>query len=395
MGRATIRAGLGLAALLCGSGLAPFAVLEAQWQATIAAQGSAFGPIDSADHTGQAPTEAAVALDASLFVEWGKGRYVARAAPFLRWDPSGARTRADFRELGISAIGERWEIAIGMKEVFWGAAESRRLVDLVNQRDLVGGGDAYLRMGQLMADLTAIRSWGTIDVLVLPWFRERTFDRHSGLLWSPLPVDADRPVYGPGAGTWRLDWAVRWSHTLGPIDLGISHLQGNLREPGFVEIPDSLGRAALAPRYDAGGQTGLDLQIAAGGLIWKLEAVTADPQPGRYAAAAGGIEYGVGDYLAVFLEYAWDSRGRDATTSFGDDFFVGGRLFLPDGQLSAGAYFDRRTWNTALSVAADWRLGSAITVGLEAGAFLGDSSLEPPLGRRQQTRLAVTVSRYF
>jgi hypothetical protein len=37
----------------------------------------------------------------------------------------------------------------------------------------------------------------------------------------------------------------------------------------------------------------------------------------------------------------------------------------------------------------------AITVGLEAGAFLGDSSLEPPLGRRQQTRLAVTVSRYF
>ena len=371
------------------------ASLSAQWQASVSAVGGAFQDLESGGYAGLDPVEAVVVLDASLLREWDDGRYALRATPFLRWDPSGERTRVDLRDLSISAIGERWELSVGMKEIFWGAAESRRLVDGVNQRDLVGGGEAYVRMGQLVAALTTFRSWGTIDVLLLPWFRERTFDGHSGLLWSPWPVDAGRAVYGPGAGTWRPDWAVRWTHTLGPIDLGLSHLQGNLREPGFVEVTDDRGRTVLAPQYDVGGQTGLDLQVAAGSLIWKLESLTAEPQPGRYVAAAGGIEYGVGDFLALFLEYAWDSRGREATTSFGDDFFVGGRLFLPDGQVSAGAYLDRRSFNTALSVAVDWRVGNSATVGLEAGAFLGDSSLEPPLGRRQQTRLSVRFTRYF
>jgi hypothetical protein len=371
------------------------ASLSAQWQASVSAQGSAFRGLDSGGYPGPSPTEAVVALDASLVRQWAGGRYALRATPSFRWDPSGERTRVDLRDLNLSAIGAHWEFSVGMKEIFWGATESRRLVDGVNQRDLVGGGEAYARMGQLMADVTVFSSWGTIDVLLLPWFRERTFDGHSGLLWSPLPVDADRPVYGPGARTWRPDWAVRWTHTLGPVDLGLSHLQGTLREPGFVETTNDHGRTVLAPRYDVGGQTGLDLQVAAGGLIWKLETLIAEPQPGRYVAAAGGIEYGVGDFLALFLEYAWDSRGREATTSFGDDVFVGGRLFLPDGQVNAGVYVDRQSLNTAPSVAVDWRVGNSATIGLEAGAFLGDSALEPALGRRQQTRLSVRFTRYF
>lgn len=390
-----IRLALGLAVAILASGVRRTADLQAQWQAAIAAEGTSFQSTDSGCCASTTPGEAALVLDASFFVEWAEGRYRGQAEPFVRWDPSGERTRVDLRDLSVSAIGQRWELALGMREVFWGAAESRRLVDMVNQRDLVGGGDDYLRMGQLLIDVTAIRRWGTIDLLLLPWFRERTFDGHSGWLWSPLPVEADRPVFGPGAGSGRLDWAVRWAHTLGPVDLGISHLQGNLREPGFVEIVDSGAPTVLAPRYDAGGQTGVDVQLAAGGLLWKFEAVTAVPQPGRYAAAAGGLEYGVGDYLAVFVEYAWDSRGREATTSFGDDFFVGGRLYLPDGQVQVGVYVDRRTANTAMSAAVDRRLGSAITLRVEAGAFFGDPALEPPLARRQQTRLAVRVSRYF
>ena len=260
---------------------------------------------------------------------------------------------------------------------------------------LVGGGEDYVPMGQLMVDLTAIRPWGTIDVLILPWFRERTFDGHAGLLWSPLPVDASRAVYGPGAGSWRLDWALRWSHTLGPLDMGVSHLLGNLREPGFELIDDGAGRSAWAPRYDLGGQTGLDAQLATGRIVWKVEALTADPEPGRYLTAAGGLEYGIGDYLALLVEYAWDSRGRAATTSFGDDFVVGGRLFVPDGQLRLLTYVDRRTRNTVLALGGDWRLSGATTLSLQVGAFLGDSSAEPPLGRRQQTGVSLRLSRYF
>lgn len=379
-------------AIVC---LLPPQGLGAQWQARASIEGSAYrqpGPYDAGSLP---PTEAVLTVDGSFFHEWNDGRTTLYAAPFLRLDPRGARTRVDLRDLNVRAIGDRWEVAIGMKDVFWGAAESRRLVDGVNQRDLVGGGEQYLRMGQLMANGTMMRPWGTVDLLVLPWFRERTFDAHSGMLWSPLPVDASRATYGPGAGPWRLDWAVRWRHTLGSLDVGFSHLQGNLREPRFVEVADGDGRSILAPCYDLGGQTGLDLQFATGRWLWKAEALTASAQPGRYLAAAGGLEYAIGDYLALFAEYAWDSRGREATTSFGDDFFLGGRLFLPDGEIGGRVFVDRRTFNTAASATASWRLDDRTTVGLEAGAFVGDSSLEPALGRRQHTRLSVRVSRWF
>jgi hypothetical protein len=316
-------------------------------------------------------------------------------APFARWDPSGDRSRLDFKDLNVTVLRRYWELKVGLAEVAWGVVESRRLVDGINQRDLVGGGQDYLRMGQLMADLTAIRSWGTVDVFLLPWFRERAFDGRGGLLWSPHPVDVSRTAYGSGAGRWRLDWAVRWRHTLGPLDVAVSHLQGNLREPSFVEVEAAQEGTVLAPRYSVGGLTGLEAQLAAGRLIWKLEALTANPERGRYMAVTGGVEYGIGDYLALFLEYDWDSRGDAATTSFGDDFFVGGRLFLPGGQLRGGAYLDRRSLNMVASVGMDWRLGDATTLGAEVGAFLGDSSEEPPLGRRQQTGLSLRLSRYF
>lgn len=370
--------------------------VQAQWQASLSVGGSAFGGTPAPGASALSPVESGLALDASFSRDWAGGRYAFRAAPFVRWDPAGVRSRVDLGDLYLGALGERWELRVGMAEVSWGTVESRRLVDGVNQRDLVGGREDYRRLGQLMADVTAIRSWGTVDLLILPWFRERTFDGHAGLLWSPRPVDAARAVYGPGAGPWRLDWALRWRHTLGAVDVAVSHLQGNLREPGFVEVAGAgPGGTVLAPRYDVGGQTGLELQVAAAGLVWKLEALTADPEAGRYVAAVGGIELAIADYLALFLEYDWDSRGPAATTSFGDDFFIGGRAFLPVGQLRAGAHVDRRTLNTVAAVGVHWRLGDATSLGLDIGAFFGDASAEPRLGRRQQTSISLRLSRYF
>ena len=75
--------------------------------------------------------------------------------------------------------------------------------------------------------------------------------------------------------------------------------------------------------------------------------------------------------------------------------YGGGRLFLADGEVGARVFIDRRTWNAAASVTGSWRVNDRTTVSLEAGAFVGDSSLEPPIGRRQHTRLSVRLSRYF
>jgi hypothetical protein len=369
--------------------------LGAQWSASVIAEGSAFSEGDAAVIDPPDAAEALITMNATWSKDRDQGRYVVAASPLLRLDPSGVRSRFDFVDLSAALIRDRWELAIGMREVAWGVVESRRLVDGVNQRDLVGGGNGFLRMGQLMADATAFGPWGAIDVMLLPWFRERRFDGRSGQLWSPLPVDEGKADYESGAGGGHLDWAVRWSRTFGPVDLGLSHLQGTLREPRFVTLTGSGGFEVLAPFYDLGSQTGLDAQAVTGRWVWKIEALTASPEPGRYVAAVGGVEFGIGDFLGLFLEYAWDSRGGAATTSFGSDLFVGGLLFLPDGQIRLGGFVDTESFNTALAADVDWRIGSGLTVGLEIRAFLGDESLEPAYARRQQTCVALQLSRYF
>ena len=149
------------------------------------------------------------------------------------------------------------------------------------------------------------------------------------------------------------------------------------------------------PYYDVVQQTGLDVGWTRGSWLWKLEAVTLNPTTGRYLAAVGGLEYAFADYLSLFAEYLFDSRGSSATTSFADDLFVGARLLLPDGQLQGGAFVDRETLNSVLGLALSWRLGSAATLGLEAGTFVGDESLEPRLAPRQHSYVSIRLARYF
>ena len=62
-----------------------------------------------------------------------------------RADDQGEKTAENYlvSARAVRALGKRWELRIGMQDIFWGATESRRLVDGVNQRDLVGGGEDY------------------------------------------------------------------------------------------------------------------------------------------------------------------------------------------------------------------------------------------------------------
>lgn len=359
--------------------------LLAQWRAEVAAEGRLFGPA----------CETALILDVEFHHSWDRGRQLLTIAPYVRWDPSGERNRIDFVELSWAYFWERWELRAGLREVFWGVSESQHLVDVINQRDLVVGGQGYVKMGEPMLALATVQNWGTVEFFLMPWFRERRFDGRAGQLWSPTPVDATQPVYESGAGKGHLDWAIRWSHTVGDWDFGLSHFSGTRREPGFLPGEDESGRAVLVPYYDVVDQTAVDVQWTRGNWLWKLEAVTLNPTTGRYLAAAGGLEYAFVDYFSVFAEYLYDSRGAEATTSFADDLFVGARLLLQDGQLQGGAFVDRETWNSVLRLALTWRLGSSAKLMVGAGAFLGDESLEPNFAPRQHDYLSLAVTRYF
>ena len=81
------------------------------------------------------------------------------------------------------------ELRFGVDKVFWGRTESRHLVDVVNQTDLIEYPDEEEKLGQPMLRLTLPRAWGVADIFFLPYFRERTFAGRDGRLRSALVVD--------------------------------------------------------------------------------------------------------------------------------------------------------------------------------------------------------------
>lgn len=366
--------------------------LVAQWRAELSVGGQAFG--NRVRGQDLAAHQLELTLYGSYRHGWDRGRQSLLVAPFVRWDPTGARTRIDLRELSWAYLWDRGELRVGVSELFWGVTESVHLVDVVNQRELIVGGQGYVKLGQPLATIATRGSWGSLELLLMPVFRERSFAGRAGVLWSSAPVAPELSRLEPG-GSWRLDGALRWTRTLGAWDVGVTGFRGRNREPRFTSAYDAEGRPVLVPHYDRVAQLGVDLQLTSGSWLWKLEAVTLDPKTGRYLAAVAGLEYAFADYLSVFAEYAFDSRGSEATTSSGDDVFAGARLFTQDGEVRAGVFVDRRSLNTVPSIQVKRRIGGASVLALEAGGFIGRRAREPWQARRQHTYLSLTFVRYF
>ncbi len=366
--------------------------LLAQWRAELSLGGQAFA--NHASVPDVAAQEAALTLAGSWRRTWDQGRQSLIVAPFVRWDPTGERTRVDFTDLSWAYLWDRWEIQLGVGERFWGVTESLHLVDVINQREPTVGAQRYVKLGQPLAAVATRQRWGSLEVIVMPVFRERSFAGRAGLLWAAAPV-ADGRAGLEARGNWPPEGAVRWSRAVGAVDVGVSGFLGTNREPRFTTEIDTAGSRVLIPHYDRIAQLGVDLQLTTGSWLWKLEMVTLDPQAGRYLAAVGGLEYAFADYLSVFAEYAFDSRGSEATTSFADDFFAAARLLMHDGEVRAGAFIDRRSLNTVPSIQIKRRLGMASVLALEAGGFIGRRDREPWQAPRQHDYLSLSLTRYF
>ncbi|MFT5390851.1 MAG: hypothetical protein ACI8PT_001039 [Gammaproteobacteria bacterium] len=77
-----------------------------------------------------------------------------------------------------------------------------------------------------MVNLSLARDWGTIDLFALPYFRERTFPGRAGRLRTGVHVDPSLVRFESSAQQRRLDWAMRYVHSSGAFDIGLSHFQG-------------------------------------------------------------------------------------------------------------------------------------------------------------------------
>ena len=319
--------------------------------------------------------------------------------PFFRTDAADpARTHGDLREAYLLLSGplgaSEWELRLGVDRVFWGVAEARHLVDIVNQTDLVDHPNEKTKLGQPMAHLTLSGDWGAAELFAISYHRLRPFPGRAGRLRPALEIDNDRATYESGAREWHLDFAARYSHSFGPLDLGLSVFDGTSREPVMRFVPLSPTRIVLAPHYEQIRQFGLDAQLTVEAWLLKLEAIyrqgarnavrkLTDPNflgnEESYASFVVGGEYtfnGIFETdtdLSLLAEWMIDGRRRRATNQYQNDLFLGVRLALNDVQgaeFIAGALLDLDTRTRTLNLEFNRRLTDSVSVKAEAVLLL-------------------------
>ena len=326
-------------------------------------------------------------FEPEYYHEWDKGSQSLAFVPFFRLDQhDNERTHFDLRELTWTKVAENWELRLGLRKVFWGVTEFQHLVDVINQTDLVENIDTEDKLGQPMVNLALINDWGTVDLFIMPYFRERTFPGIEGRPRNQPVVDDDLATYESSAEETHIDFAIRYSHYFGDWDVGVAHFYGTSRDPRSILTMNNSGSPVLAPFYDIINQTSIDLQATKGNMLWKLEALHRSGQGSTYNAAAGGFEYtfvGIFDSaldLGLIGEYHYDDRGEDAFTFFEDDIATGMRFAFNDAQSSealVGVLWDRDSGGKFLNIEASRRIGSAWLLEME-GRFLFDTSPSDP-----------------
>ena len=288
-------------------------------------------------YSGQDDQSSSFAIQPEYYHEFESGSSFA-FTPFFRLDSGDQeRTHLDIRELTYLWLKEDFELRVGVRKVFWGVTEFIHLIDIVNQTDLVESVDTEDKLGQPMVNFSVSRDWGTVDIFWLPFFRERTFVGTGGRLRGASVVDETRTQYESAAEEWHSDWALRYSHTFGDIDMGLSQFVGTNRDPTLLDGTDSNGDDIKIPKYEQIKQTSLDVSYVVGEWLWKLESLYRTGQGNEdYFAWAGGFEYtsvGVLESnmdLGFVGEWLYDDREDDADTAFENDIAGGLRLTVND-----------------------------------------------------------------
>ena len=343
---------------------------------------------------GQRSLASGFVAEPKLYLEDAAGRSFT-LTPFFRYDHSDPRrTHFDLREAYLLLLGDigddQWELRLGVDRVFWGVTESQHLVDIVNQIDFVEHPGGESKLGQPMVHLTWSGDWGVAEVFGLPYHRARTFSGLHGRLRLPLVIDNEHVVYESAAGEWHFDFASRYSHSFGLLDLGVSLFDGTSREPFLFPGSDAGGMPAFTQYYAQIRQFGLDAQMTIGSWLFKLEAIQRSGARNLlgleedYTATVFGGEYtfysvfGSAADVTLLGEWNYDGRGRNATpnrspNTLENDLFSGTRLAFNDVQsteITVSFLTDLGRATRALALEFDRRITGQWSMHLEAVSLL-------------------------
>ncbi len=357
-------------------------------------------PLDSRQHNNYVSG----VIEPEIYHEWDDGTQNFAFTPFFRYSQHDShRTHFDVREFSWMKIAESWELRVGIREVFWGVTESQHLVNIINQTDLVENMDTEDKLGQPMINLALINDWGTLDLFIIPGFRERTFPGVEGRI-RLLPIDIDNARFEKRGIERHMAYAFRWSQTIGDWDIGFSHFYGTNRDPLFLLDSDRAGNLRIIPFYEMINQTGLDVQFTHDAWLWKLEAIFRSSKTFNYFASTFGFEYTFfniyesGLDIGILGEYLYDSRGQNIQTLFEDDFFAALRFALNDVQsteILAGIVFDRTTSAKFYNIEASRRFGNNWKLEIEARFLASIPKNDPAYLLKDDDHIRMELSYHF
>ena len=353
-------------------------------------------------------TQFSVFVEPEFYWGWNDGEDSLIFKPYYRLDDrDDERSHGDIREFSYIHASDSWELRAGIRKEFWGVTEFQHLVDVINQTDSVEDVDGEDKLGQLMVNLSLVKDWGIVDLYLLPGFRERTFASEDGRLRAPVVINGDGVEYESSAGQQHLDFAMRWSHTLGDFDVGSYWFHGTNREAVFTTKLTN-GQIELTPYYQQMDQLGIDVQATIEDWLWKFESIYRHTETDNFWAAQAGFEYtfvGVMDTVAdvgLLMEYGWDSRGEAGAATVGaamqNDLFFGSRIAFNDVQSSEVLFgFGADVEHNAFSflIEASRRIGDDYKVNLDLRLYQSNNPYDFLYGIRDDDHLQLTVERYF
>lgn len=346
-----------------------------------------------------------LSLQPEFYYETDSGNYAFSFVPYGRLTRHDNNSSSyDIREAYVMYTGEDWSLKGGVDREFWGVTESVNLVDVINQLDLAGNLGGTQKLGQPMIKATLDRDYGEFSAYLLPYFRTRTFPDPDSAFGSIPEVREDEETFESSRKKKHIDWALRWSHSVGDVDMALSYFDGTNRTPSMIVGVQKDGNVFQAPYYSLIKQAGLEFQYTHGSWLLKLEAIGALTDERNYAAGVGGIEYVVPSVfktradLSIFAEYLWDSRGDEATTPFENDAMLSARLNLNDTQsseVSGGVIKDVSTKGILYNLQASTRIGEKWRIGLQARVYNNIPLREQFFGINQINFVNLRLTRFF
>jgi hypothetical protein len=428
----------------------PAAAGAIEFKPRLEAEGRWFYEAKNADD--DAPVLGSLAGTLELYHGWDDGRSVAGELFYRHDGNDDTRTHGDVRELYYQQSGDDFEFRIGARRVFWGVTESRHLVDIVNQSDFVENISNEQKLGQPMMSLAWIGELGTTEFFLMPYQRARTFPGEQGYPRFPLEVHGHEALYESRHEQEHVDYAVRYSGSFGPVDLGVAWFDGTARDPRLplcvrrgastptvsnpgapncnaanrymdsfqmppLTIPpqtqeeieaqfaaEVAANLVLVPSYDLWRQASVDAQFVTGSMAWKLEAVWRETLDAQTVGSVAGFEYTFGDVrgsgidIGVLGEYLWDEKDDALNVLFDDELFAGVRFALNDvagttllaGMLASRDGGDMRRYGLEASgrLNDDWKLSAELRV---FSKWPNDNTAF----LADQDFLTVTLERYF